>query len=78
MKTAQQAALCIVIALLLAPIALGQQDYIGRYDVYTGFMYLSSPLISLGESGVHTRWEPIRRNGTHWGSTSARGREIRR
>ncbi|MGA2134877.1 MAG: hypothetical protein ABSH50_21535 [Bryobacteraceae bacterium] len=50
-------------ALLPASIALAQQDYIGRYDVYTGYMYLNSPLISLGESGFHTQ---IGTNPTKW------------
>ena len=31
----------------------GQQNYIGRYDVYGGYAYLDSPQISLGESGFH-------------------------
>ncbi len=45
--------------LLLASMALvcvsafGQQSYVGRYDVYAGFMYLNSPHISLGEPGFH-------------------------
>ena len=55
MRMPHKLALCAVSPLLLASIALGQQDYIGRYDVYTGYMYLSSPLIALGESGFHTQ-----------------------
>ncbi len=55
MKIPQKLAICLFSPLLLASIALGQQDYVGRYDVYTGFMYLSSPLINLGESGFHTQ-----------------------
>lgn len=50
-------------ALLLAPMAFGQQDYIGHYDVYTGYMYLHSSLINLGESGFHTQ---IGTNPTKW------------
>jgi len=42
-------------ALLMAPIAFGQQEYIGQYDVYTAYMYLHSSLINLGESGFHTQ-----------------------
>lgn len=38
---------------LLCAQAFGQQSYVGRYDVYTGFMYLNSPHISLGEPGFH-------------------------
>jgi hypothetical protein len=39
--------------LLIGSQAFGQQSYVGRYDLYTGFMYLNSPHISLGESGFH-------------------------
>ena len=38
--------------LLTAPLAFGQQ-YVGRYDVYGGFMYLDSPHINLAERGFH-------------------------
>lgn len=55
MKTPHKLAICVLSPLLLASIALGQDDYIGRYDVYTGYMYLKSPLIDLGESGFHTQ-----------------------
>ncbi len=41
--------------LFLASIALAQQEYIGQYDLYAGYMYLSSPIIKLGESGFHTQ-----------------------
>ena len=55
MKTSNRFAICILSPLLLASIALGQQDYVGRYDVYGGFMYLDSPGLSLGEKGFHTQ-----------------------
>jgi len=42
-------------ALLLASLALGQQDYIGQFDVYSAYTYLRSPLLNLGESGFHTQ-----------------------
>ncbi len=48
---------------LLTSIAFGQQDYVGRYDVYTGFMYLKSSLINLNEPGFHTQ---IGMNPTRW------------
>ena len=38
---------------LICSQAFGQQSYVGRYDVYAGFMYLNSPHISLGEPGFH-------------------------
>lgn len=53
MKTPGKLTISALSALLLAPIAFGQQEYVGRYDVYTGYMYLNSPLINLGESGFH-------------------------
>lgn len=49
--------------LLLTSIAFGQQTYVGRYDVYTGFSYLSSPAINLGEPGFHTQ---VGIRPTHW------------
>lgn len=45
--------------LLAAPSAFGQeqpeQQYVGRFLVYTGFMELNSPKISLLEQGVHVQ-----------------------
>jgi len=40
---------------LLTSIASGQQTYVGRYELYGGYMYLDSRLIKLGESGFHTQ-----------------------
>ncbi len=48
---------------LLTSIAFGQQAYVGRYDVYTGFMYLKSSLINLNEPGFHTQ---VGINPTRW------------
>jgi hypothetical protein len=46
--------LLVVAALpLICSQAFGQQSYVGRYDVYAGYMYLNSPHISLGEPGFH-------------------------
>ncbi len=58
-----QFAICALSALLPASIALGQQDYIGRYDGYTAYMYLNSPLLGLGENGFHTQ---VGINPTKW------------
>jgi hypothetical protein len=33
--------------------AMGQQDYVGRYDLFVGYTYLDSPKISLSEPGIH-------------------------
>jgi hypothetical protein len=63
MKTLYRFVICVLFPLLLASIALGQQDYIGRYDLYTGYMYLNSPGLSLGESGFHTQFGT---NPTKW------------
>jgi len=63
MKTSLRLTICALSPLLLASLALGQQDYIGRYDVYAGYMYLNSPLISLGETGVHLQ---VGTNRTKW------------
>jgi hypothetical protein len=63
MKTLYRFVICFLSPLLLASIALGQQDYIGRYDVYTGYMYLNSPGLNLGESGFHSQ---VGTNPTKW------------
>ncbi|MFN7992468.1 MAG: hypothetical protein U0Q18_02645 [Bryobacteraceae bacterium] len=49
--------LATVAALLLlsSSVVFGQQEYVGKYDVYAGYMYLNSSLIKLGESGFHTQ-----------------------
>jgi hypothetical protein len=38
---------------LLAPQASAQDQYVGQFLVYSGFMYLNSPHISLAEPGIH-------------------------
>jgi hypothetical protein len=63
MNTPHKFAICVLSPLLLASIALGQQDYVGRFDVYTGYMYLNSPGLSLAESGFHTQ---VGMNPTNW------------
>jgi hypothetical protein len=55
MNTLHKVAVCLLCPLLLASIALGQQEYVGHYDVYTGYMYLDSPGLGLGENGFHTQ-----------------------
>ena len=72
MKTPYKLAICVLSPLLLASIALGQQDYIGRYDLYAGYMYLNSPGLSLARVASTRSSEPIRRNGIRWVSISAR------
>jgi hypothetical protein len=36
----------------LAPVVLGQQRYVTRYDLYGGYAFLDSPQIALFENGV--------------------------
>jgi len=62
-KISYKIGICVLFPLLLAPMAFGQEDYVGRYDVYGGYLYLSSPIINLGESGIHTQ---IGINPTKW------------
>ncbi|MGC2211450.1 MAG: outer membrane beta-barrel protein [Candidatus Korobacteraceae bacterium] len=47
----------LVAALLffLSAVAVAQQDYVGRYDAYGGFSYLSAPDIRLGQWGFNTQ-----------------------
>ncbi|HTQ57639.1 MAG TPA: hypothetical protein VMI94_24390 [Bryobacteraceae bacterium] len=55
---------CFALATLGVPLLLGQQNvtvpeheigqpYVGRFVLYSGFMFLNSPAISLFEPGVH-------------------------
>jgi hypothetical protein len=51
--------ICLILGLsLLLPVsqAFGQQTYVGRFDVYAGYAYLNSPLISLAENGVQAQF----------------------
>jgi hypothetical protein len=43
----------LVALLVLASPVFGQQEYVGRYDLFGGFTYLNSPHISLAEKGFH-------------------------
>jgi hypothetical protein len=55
-KEKSMRAIIIIIALSILMLTLpayGQQSYVGRYDVYGGFMYLHTPAINLGEPGFH-------------------------
>jgi len=45
-----------LLPLLLAAAAQpgsGQQAYVSRFDMFTGYTYLDSPAVSLGENGFH-------------------------
>ena len=49
---------CAVVPLLLillAAAALGQQTYVTRFDLFTGYTYLNSPKVGLAENGFHTQ-----------------------
>jgi hypothetical protein len=46
--------ICSLLCLVgLAPHALGQQDYVGRFDLYNGFTWFDSPSAKLQERGYH-------------------------
>jgi hypothetical protein len=40
-------------SIALAPRAFGQQDYVGRFDVFSGFTWFDSPSAKLQERGYH-------------------------
>lgn len=45
-----------LLPLVLAAASLpgfGQQTYVSRFDLFTGYTYLDSPAVSLGENGFH-------------------------
>ena len=39
----------------LSACAFAQQDYVGRYDFFTGFSYLNSPKLDLQQRGFNTQ-----------------------
>lgn len=41
--------------LTLSACAFAQQDYVGRYDFFTGFSYLDSPKLGLQQRGFNTQ-----------------------
>src|SRR5581483_11333951 len=43
----------LLLALLLPPGVFGQQDYVGRFDLYNGFTWFDSPSAKLQERGYH-------------------------
>ena len=45
-----------IAALLLTAPLFGQQTYVTRYDVFTGYTFLDSPHIGLFENGFHTQF----------------------
>lgn len=45
--------LILAFAILISSSALGQQEYVGRYDAFAGFSYLSSPKLNLAERGFN-------------------------
>jgi len=47
--------LACLFVLCFALTAFAQQDYVGRYDAYTGFTYAASPDIKLDQRGFHTQ-----------------------
>jgi hypothetical protein len=44
--------LCFATLFIAAPV-FAQQDYVGLFDVYTGFTYFDSPKLNLAERGFH-------------------------
>ena len=47
----------------LSVCAFAQQDYVGRYDFFTGFSYLNSPKLDLQQRGFNTQ---LGVNLRHW------------
>jgi len=61
------AALAVLMACPSAS-ALAQQSYVGRYDVYTGFADIDSPMLGLNEQGFHAQ---LGMNPRRWYSIGA-------
>ncbi|HTS63910.1 MAG TPA: hypothetical protein VMH28_17930 [Candidatus Acidoferrales bacterium] len=45
-----------MLIILLAANVLGQQTYVTRFDLFTGYTYLNSPHVGLAENGFHTQF----------------------
>ncbi|MDR3765332.1 MAG: outer membrane beta-barrel protein [Acidobacteriota bacterium] len=45
----------VVLLLMLSACAFAQKDYVGRYDVYTGYTYLGSPDMNLTQRGLNVQ-----------------------
>jgi len=45
-----------LLLLLLASAAVGQQTYVTRYDLFTGYAFLDSPKVGLFENGFQTQF----------------------
>jgi hypothetical protein len=52
-----------VLLFALSACAFAQQDYVARYDLYTGYSYLASPDVNLSQRGFNTQ---IGFNATRW------------
>jgi hypothetical protein len=50
-KISEPMPITLLALLLLASTALGQQTYVTQFDAFSGFAYLSTPSVSLGEPG---------------------------
>lgn len=55
-KTSAGAVFLPAVLLLLASACFGQQSYVSKYDVYTGYAFLDSPKISLFQNGVQLQF----------------------
>jgi hypothetical protein len=44
-----------LLILMLAATVSGQQTYVTRFDLFTGYTYLDSPKVGLSEHGFHTQ-----------------------
>jgi opacity protein-like surface antigen len=53
----------LALVLSLSVCAFAQQEYVGRYDVFTGFSYLDSPKLNLQQRGFNTQ---IGYNARRW------------
>lgn len=54
MRLSRVIVLCLFI-FLTGAAAFSQQDYVGRFDVYGGYSFLTTPKLNLFERGLHTQ-----------------------
>lgn len=63
----------LMCVLALAPRGWSQSQYVGRFEVYEGFMYMDSPHMSLGEPGYHIQAGLRARRWVSFGFDYSRG-----
>lgn len=52
----RQLVLAVAVLAVAAPLALGQQTYVTRYDLFTGYTFLDSPTLGMSNNGFQMQF----------------------